>query len=69
MTCWKRNADLQFQNTQQFLVKAFKRHYRKVKEIAEILVESEDLLCPRTKFTTLVLAKSDLIWMVSRESS
>lgn len=35
---------MQFQNTPQFIVKAFKRHYRKVKEVAEILVRSEKSL-------------------------
>ncbi len=32
---------MQFQNTPQFLVKSFKRHYHKVKEVAEILAESD----------------------------
>src|SRR5258706_6308077 len=31
---------MQFQNTPQFLIKTFKRHYRKVKEVAEILTAS-----------------------------
>lgn len=35
---------MQFLNTPQFVVKAFKRHYRKVKEVADILVRSEKSL-------------------------
>src|SRR6266567_4393189 len=31
---------MQFQNTPQFLIRSFKRHYRKVKEVAEILAVS-----------------------------
>jgi hypothetical protein len=31
---------MQFQNTPQFLIRSFKRHYRKVKEVAEILAAS-----------------------------
>jgi hypothetical protein len=31
---------MQFQNTPQFIIKSFKRHYRKVKEVAEILAAS-----------------------------
>ncbi len=33
-------ANMQFQNTPQFLVRSFKRHYRKVKEVAELLAAS-----------------------------
>src|SRR5258708_18702010 len=40
MTRWKKRVSMQFQITPQFLVKSFKRHYHKVKEVAEILVAS-----------------------------
>ncbi len=33
--------DMQLQNTPQFIVRSFKRHFRKVKEVAEILAASE----------------------------
>src|SRR5258708_32877438 len=40
MICWRGCAIIKFQTSTLFLIKTFKRHYRKVKEVAEILATS-----------------------------
>src|SRR5260370_13413022 len=44
MTGLKGRASMQFQGTPQFIIKSFKRHFYKVKEITEILAKSDGSL-------------------------